>query len=304
MRLAACLMAFGLVFLSPPARAEPDCSPGGIATARAAFRTAFDARDFAGARGIIAPLDEECVQRRALDPRMIAEIRSDFASVAQRLGEDALCLDMLLDYARPRGETIAGSASLPAPLRRAISQTMAQCRARACTTDGVIACAALRANEQRAALSRAGYESSPCSLDVAEAVTGLRLPNAGREPRCLVMLPPLRAADDPRDRETGDPAELCPRLSVARMGAGNAVRQDPVALPARAFLNDTGLCCNAVSMGIARDGRIAVRPADNPPFHCVTGRLADVQEDIVVLRGARLVLLRSRGWRAPPGARR
>lgn len=281
-----------------PSQAEADCSTRGIASARAAFQAAYDARDYAGARTIIELLWNGCASARPRGPPILrAAIANDYALVAHRLDESALCLDLLMDYAGPAGAGDAARARLPAGLRRAIDHNIGLCRVRACASRMDANCASLRVVEQRAALSSARYRATPCAFAVSGAVATLDLPAAGRDRRCLALLSPRQVPSDLGARAEGDPDEICPRPVLARRGADGSVRADPLALPEQGFLSDTGLCCMDVSLARAPDGRIAIRPVDNPPEHCLTGHRADVLEDIVVLRGSRLVLRQSHGWR-------
>lgn len=299
-----------LVMPIRPAAAEepvPDCSARAIARTRAAFQAAYDARDYAAASAIIAPLWEACVRDRPAAPALGAAIASDYAIAAHRTGDDELCLDLLLDYARPPGATVAGSARLPAALRRAIDHNIGLCRVRACASQMSAACASLRILEQSARLVGPEFRAAPCGFGVEGVTASVALPSAGgarAEARCLALLPPELAEVSLGEREGGDPARVCPRAVLARRGSTGEgrVRTEPVALPDHSFLRDTGLCCAEVELTVAPDGRVAATPVENPPEHCLSGHRTDVLQDVFALRGTKLVLQRHLGARSTPPA--
>lgn len=280
------LIAAGLLIAAAlPAAAAQDCSPAGIAKARAAFKQAYDKKDFDGADAIMTPLWNDCVADKDVDPVLRAWLSTDTAILAHRRGNDDECLQALLEYIPP-GPALA---KFPANLQQAIRFNYGLCKPYCDRYGGPSAsCESLRADKQLEKLVDGHFAEKPCPFDTGGSPTVV-LPDG----RCLTVFAPAawhRAEDEEDDPAHEDPEKVCPRVDVARMTDGK-LNLTPLTVPKQSLLRSLDVCCDAINLATNSSGQIEITPTENPPENCISGHRWDAQQDILVVRGDRLSLV-------------
>ena len=262
-------MLLALVFLLLAMRGglAADCSGEGVAAARAAFKIRYHAADYSAARDILSGLWSDCFIAKP-DGVAAAEIASDLAIAAHRAGDSDECLQTLADFMPGFRDAERRLAALPERLRKAIAFNIRLC-ARQCPGPGP-GCLTLRVAQAHAKLARGEFTSAAlCKFDAGEGAVALS------RDLCLWIEPPEREVDL-AERETANPAEMCPPLSLV----GRDGRKRRVALPAVSWLRNVETCCAEVSIETAADGRVRIAPAENPPEGCLSGKRSFVAEDV------------------------
>jgi hypothetical protein len=273
-----CLLA--LLLATGSARADIDCSPAGINAAREAFRAQYQAKDYAGARDILVPF-ANCFGD---DPQgaLAAAALSDLAIAAYHVGDGEACAEALAPYAPTAKDYRRRLARLPRAARGGIlfnlHRCVAGCPMVAPTCQSIAAALAL----QRRA--KGNFSATQCPF--AAGGPAVAFPRGGDT--CLTILPPLREVPW-GERADADPDRVCPRLALTRR-EGGAVRVNEIALPTGSWLRDLELCCAKPVIGVARNGRFAIEPEDNPPEGCLSGHRTYIVEEVYALDHGRLRL--------------
>lgn len=295
MRIGRLILALVLALtgMAPAARlawsqtvgeAAPDCTPAAVTAKRAAFQTAYDARDYEVARGHISALWEGCFADHGPSVTR-AEVESDYAVTLHHLGDDAGCLEMLEGYSpelirRPAAEMKA----LPPGLQKALRTNFGLCKVFCDEAENYTdaACAWLRADMQFDDFVAGDFRPRPCPFAAPEGAVAL----PGKGPaRCLALTPaPIAFSLSIADEH--DASEICPGVALLTKGA----KARALAVPDKSLLRSKRFCCAEPKLAVDGLGRIEVTPAENPPEDCLFGHREFVLQDVMVVRQGRLVL--------------
>ena len=262
------------------------CADAEIATARAAFKTDYDAGRFADAVSRLDDIWTTCVtERHWLAAELGGQISSDLALAHHRSGDDHACLEVLMDYWPANRAPPTAFRRLSPGLQRAMRFNWGLCRA-ACADGGSAydaICQSMQVNDDMERRVR-GFSRVACPL--RPGASAVALPDGS----CLAVLPPRL----PFDVETAlgaRRAAVCP--SIARITqAGGRTIATPLTAPPRSFLNSPEFCCQRAALTRNAAGQVAAEPGDELSAGCTSGHPAGVMQDIFELRNGRLVMVR------------
>lgn len=281
--LLTLVLVSSLVYATGAAAA--DCSPAAIAEVRQKFQQAYAVQDFGRAEDILNSLLNDCIENKAIDPVLAADIANDYALAAHRNGDNDLCLGALVPYSPWRRDPSRAMAKLPTRLQRAIAFNFKLCEPYCSDSDNWTSaqCESIRIQRGLDKMLPGDFAEKPCPFDTGGSPS-LALPDGS----CLaVFAPPLgRAATD---EEEAVPANVCPRVAHVRSRNGK-VAADTLDVPSGSMLRRPVLCCVPIDLAIDHGGRIEVTPSDNPPEDCHSGHRASPQQDILRLQDGRLML--------------
>jgi hypothetical protein len=215
-----------------------DCSKAAVQKVRRDADKAMDAKDYAGAVALLAPVVKDCRSGSASERAWLA---SDLAAAYERNGQYIECQRLMAPLSHPRsGLQEAGNDKLV----KAIQHNLDRC------SKGI---------DARYAPIKAGG----CSLAIDHAIATTAAPPAlvprGASAACIALVHgkpvPKGPDDDPEVRDV-----VCPVVALIWKGPRPALERQELTAGGSGPLGDDSVCCNLSSIAAgAMDGKTLVR---------------------------------------------